>query len=69
MSSRATLTFDLPDDQGDFDAARLGREALTVLWDIDQHCRAILQHGDPSDDVRRLCESLRAKIPPELLEV
>jgi hypothetical protein len=61
---KATFTFDLPDDQGDFDAARLGRDALAVLWVIDQHCRAILKHGDPSDDVRRLCESLRGKITP-----
>jgi hypothetical protein len=66
---KATLTFTLPDEQGEYDAARLGRDALTVLWDIDQHCRSILKHGDPSDAVRKLCETLRAKIPSEMLDV
>jgi hypothetical protein len=66
---KATLTFTLPDEQGEYDAARLGRDALTVLWDIDQHCRSILKHGDPSDAVRKLCETLRAKIPSEMLDI
>ena len=66
---KATLAFDLPDDQGDFDAALLGREAISALWEIDQHCRAILKHGDPSDEVRQLCETLREMIPPACLEV
>jgi hypothetical protein len=42
---KATLKFDLPDEQGDFDAAILGREALAVLWDIDQRLRSLLKHG------------------------
>jgi hypothetical protein len=66
---KATLAFDLPDDQGDFEAALLGREAISALWEIDQHCRAILKHGDPSDEVRQLCETLREMIPPACLEV
>jgi hypothetical protein len=66
---KATLAFDLPDDQGDFDAALLGREAISALWEIDQHCRAILKHHDPSDEVRQLCETLREMIPQACLEV
>lgn len=66
---KATLAFDLPDDQGDFEAALLGREAISALREIDQHCRAILKHGDPSDEVRQLCETLREMIPPACLEV
>jgi hypothetical protein len=66
---KATLTFTLPDDQGEFDAALLGREALTALWKIENHCRAILKHGDPREDMRELCETLRAMIPPTCLEV
>lgn len=66
---RAALHFILPEDQGEFDAALLGRKALTALWDIDQHCREILKHGEPSEELARLCKELRAMIPPELLEV
>jgi hypothetical protein len=69
MSPVATFRFDLPDDQGDFDAARLGRQALSALWEIDQHCRAIVKHGEPTPEERALAEAIRAMIPGELLEV
>ena len=36
----ATLRFTLPDEQGEFDAARLGSEAMQVLWQIDHTCRS-----------------------------
>jgi len=66
---KATLEFDLPDEQGEFDAARLGREALLALWQIDQRCRSLLKHGEPSDGERRLAEEIRGIIPGEMLEV
>jgi hypothetical protein len=66
---KATLSFNLPDDQGDFDAARLGRAALAALWQIDQHCRSLIQHGEPTPEERGLAEAIRAMIPAELLEV
>ena len=65
---KATLSFNLPDDQGEFDAARLGREALLALWEIDQRCRSLLKHGEPSDGERRLAEEIRGMIPGEMLE-
>jgi hypothetical protein len=64
----ATLRFSLPDEQGEFDAARLGREALTTLWEIDQGCRSLIKYGTPSDETRRLAEEIRAMIPAELLD-
>jgi hypothetical protein len=63
---KATLQFDLPEDQPDFDAARLGRAALSALWDIDQHCRALVKHGDPSEDAAALAEAIRGMISEEL---
>jgi hypothetical protein len=66
---RVTLTFTLPDEQGDFDAARLGRAALSTLWEIDQHCRSLLKHGDPTPEQARLAEQIREMIPGEMLEV
>jgi hypothetical protein len=65
---KATLTFTLPDEQSEYDAARLGREALTTLREIDQGCRSLIKHGTPSDETRRLAEEIRAMIPAELLD-
>jgi len=58
--------FDLPEEQSEYDAARLGRAALSTLWDIDQHCRGLLKHGDPSEETRELAEAIRGMISDEL---
>jgi hypothetical protein len=65
---KATLSFNLPDEQGDYDAARLGHKALTTLWDIDQKCRSLLKHGSPTPEAARLAEEIRGMIDGELLE-
>jgi hypothetical protein len=64
----ATLRFTLPDEQSEFDAARLGREALSTLWEIDQRCRGLLKHGSPTPAERELAEEIRRMIPAELLD-
>ncbi len=69
MSPVATLRFTLPDEQGEFDAARLGSKALAALWDIDQRCRSLLKHGSPTDETARLAEEIRGMIDGELLDV
>ena len=66
---KATLTYTLPDDQAEFDAARLGREALATLWEIDQHCRSLIKYGEPTSEEQALAEAIRAMIPGELLKV
>jgi len=66
---RATLTYQLPDEQGDFDAARLGSEAMQVLWQIDQRLRSLLKHGQPSKETGQLAEEIRAMIPGEMLDI
>ena len=68
MSPVATLRFNLPDEQGEFDAARLGSQALLVLWEIDQKCRSLLKHGDPTPEQARLAQDIRAMIDGELLD-
>jgi hypothetical protein len=65
---KATLEFDLPDEQGEFDAARLGSKALATLWEIDQRCRALLKHGEPTPETARLAEEIRGMIPEEMLD-
>ena len=63
-----TIRYRLPDEQAEFDAARLGREALAALWEIDQHCRSLIKHGEPTPEERALAEEIRRMIPGELLE-
>ena len=57
-----TLRYRLPDEQHEFDRARLGSAACGTLWDIDQRLRALLKHGDPSEETARLAEELRQMI-------
>jgi hypothetical protein len=65
---KATLSFTLPDEQGDFDAARLGGKALLALWEINQRCRSLIKHGSPTPEEQRLAEEIRGMIDAELLE-
>jgi hypothetical protein len=68
----ATLRFRLPEEQGDYDAARLGRTACACLYDIDQGLRSLLKHGEPSQETARLAEEIRQLIRdgcPEALEL
>ena len=68
----ATLRFRLPDEQGDYDAARLGRQMVAVLWDIDQGCRSLVKHGEPSEETAKLAEEIRQMIRlgcPDALEL
>jgi hypothetical protein len=66
---RATLTYQLPDEQGEFDAALAGSKAISALWDIDQACRSLLKHGEPTEGQAELAERIREMIPCELLEL
>lgn len=66
---KLTLTYQLPEEQAEFDAARLGRSALNTLWEIDQHCRSLLKHGEPTEPEERLAEQIRSMIPWECLEL
>ena len=57
-----TVRYSLPDEQADYDAARLGRDACAALWDIDQRLRSLLKHGEPSEETERLAEEIRQMI-------
>lgn len=57
-----TIRYSLPDEQADYDAARLGRSACATLWDIDQRLRSLIKHGEPSEETERLAEEIRQMI-------
>ena len=65
----ATLTYNLPDEQGEFDAALAGGKALAALHEIDQACRSLLKHGEPTKQQAELAQRIREMIPGELLEL
>ena len=64
----AILKFTLPEEEHEFKTCRQGREAKSVLWDIDQRLRSLLKHGDPTDAEARLAEEVREMIPFDLLD-
>lgn len=74
---RATLTFELPEDNAEFRAALAGREALAVLHEIDRVLRYKIKHGEFSPtqhgDLRfvsiKVLKEIRDLIPGELLDI
>ena len=68
----ATLRYTLPEEQAEYDAARLGRTACACLYDIDQGLRSLLKHGEPSEETAKLAEEIREMIRngcPEAMEL
>jgi hypothetical protein len=49
----------LPDEQVELNAAMQGRDAKAVIWQVDQYCRGVLKHGEPSAETRRHLEEIR----------
>jgi phenylpyruvate tautomerase PptA (4-oxalocrotonate tautomerase family) len=66
-----TIRYTLPDEQGEYNAARQGAEAKRVLWEIDTWCRGLLKHGEPTKEQAELAERIREMIresPESLLD-
>lgn len=68
MMPIATLRFSLPDEEHELRACQQGQAAATALAKIDQYCRSIVKHGQPTPEEIRLAEEIRNMIPYELLE-
>lgn len=67
---KATLQFDLPEDEREHRYALAGRDALIALAEIDQWARGVLKHGDPAPEVAEALEHLREHlIPREMIEL
>ena len=60
---KAILEFDLPEDRTEYEITGRASEFYCVLWDIDQHCRQILKHAEPSKDVEEVLEEIISMIP------
>jgi hypothetical protein len=68
---QAILRFDCsdPDDAREHRYCLAGRDALIALDVIDNRCRSLLKHGEPSPETERVLEELRSLIPHELVEL
>jgi len=66
---KATLEFDLPEDEQEHRYALSGRDALIALEQIDEWARGKIKHGEPSEEAEELLRELRAMVPHELVEL
>jgi len=57
---KAQLTFNLPDDQHEFDMAVHSSDFYSVLFDLDNEMRSICKYEEHSEDVYNIVERLRA---------
>lgn len=70
MSPRATLAFDLPDDERDFRLARCGADAVQLLNEIDQACRAVMKYeAEPHSGRLALAEEIRSMIRESRVDI
>ena len=65
---KAKLTFNLPEDQVEFDFAIQGSKMYSALWDISQELRKIWKYEELSEEEFKMVEKIRDKfyeIPDE----
>lgn len=53
------IRFRLPEEQTELNAAMQGGAAKSTLWEVDQYCRGLLKHGEPSGETREFAERIR----------
>ena len=59
---KAKLTFNLPEEQEDFNDAVNGTAFKSVVWELDQYMRSQLKHGDLADDVHDKVQEIRDQL-------
>ena len=71
---KATLTFNLPDEQYEYEAANKGAKLLYIITEMDQHLRSILKYEDglsteTYDKVQSIRDFLREKCIEEGISI
>jgi molecular chaperone GrpE (heat shock protein) len=59
---KAKLTFELPEEQEEFNDAVNGSAFKTVIWELDQYMRSQLKHEDLPDDVHEKVQEIRDQL-------
>jgi len=58
---KARLTFNLPDDQNEFDLAVQSGNMYSALWDISQDLRTLWKYEELSEEEWKMVERIRDK--------
>lgn len=58
---KATLKFNLPEDQADFDFAIQGSNMYSALWDISQELRTLYKYEELDEKEWAMVERIRDK--------
>lgn len=58
---KATLEFNLPEDELDLSNAINGNKFKLILWNMDQHLRNIVKHSENEEAVE-IAEELRNRL-------
>lgn len=58
---KATLEFNLPEEQHDFDLAIQGGKMYSALWHISQELRKLWKYEELNDDEWKMVERIRDK--------
>lgn len=64
---KATLTFNLPEEEPEYKTVVNASKLFSCLWDIDQQTRSYLKHGHPFKTADEAIENIREMIDHELL--
>lgn len=57
---KAKLEFKLPEEKLEFYLASHAHDLWEVLWDLDQHLRSQLKHGDITEETYEALDSVRS---------
>ena len=56
---KATLEFNLPEDEAEFYCANKGTAMLNVLWELQQELRKLYKYEELNEDEWKIVERLR----------
>jgi len=59
---KATLEFDLPEDNTDFQSAINGHNYKSAIWDFDQLLRSEMKHKELSEETHNAYEYCRKEL-------
>jgi hypothetical protein len=61
IMAKIKMTFNLPEDQAEFDFAVQGGKMYSALWDISQELRTLWKYEELSDEEFKMVERIRDK--------
>ena len=61
IMAKIKMTFNLPEDQAEFDLAIQGGKMYSALWDISQELRTLWKYEELSDEEWKMVERIRDK--------